>query len=220
MSAGISLAAIAVELLALWAAQRRIWARLDAMVGSRAFAYLLVMPGTVLHESCHLVMCLCLGVRPRRGTRLFWPTPNEDGSVTFGQVRHKAVGPVRRTLISIAPLLLGPLAILGAERLLLGPGLFEEPWDALTGAPFASAVAAIAIPLLAANACFPSPGDKVGVRGAFVLVFVVAIALSIAVDSVGLEPTLEAVALVLAAPGIAGAALLVLMPRGMETRTL
>jgi hypothetical protein len=69
---------LAVEVLALFLGQRRLfWLAIDA-TGSRLLGYLLAMPGTVLREAAHYLACLVLRVpvgrqvhtRDRRGARV------------------------------------------------------------------------------------------------------------------------------------------------------
>jgi len=113
-----------------------------------ALLYLLVFPGTVIHELSHYLACLLTGVRVRE-VRLF--SPQKDGSV--GWVLSDPADPLRRTLIALAPFVGGSIAI----YLLVRFGLPGSHLDPLALAPqgllegFRSALIAIVDILKAAD---------------------------------------------------------------------
>lgn len=74
---------------------------------------ILLLPGVVLHELSHWTMARLLGVRT--GSLSLLPKPQSDGSVQLGYLEYyktKDVGPVRESLIGVAPLITGTIAIL------------------------------------------------------------------------------------------------------------
>lgn len=64
--------------------------------------YYVFFPGTVIHEASHLVACILLGVRVGR-VNLFGPEPGVRGGYTLGYVEHARTGPLRGTLVGLAP---------------------------------------------------------------------------------------------------------------------
>ena len=72
----------------------------------RQLFYLLIMPGTVIHELSHLAACKLSRVRVFE-VRLFDPQP----SGVVGQVVYERCDPLRRNLIAFAPFLGGALAL-------------------------------------------------------------------------------------------------------------
>lgn len=79
--------------------------------------YLLILPGTVVHELSHYLACLLTQVRVRE-VKLFSPRPS--GAV--GWVIHDQVDPVRRNAIALAPFIGGSLVIYVLVRFGLPPG--------------------------------------------------------------------------------------------------
>jgi hypothetical protein len=59
--------------------------------------------GTMIHELSHAIVATLLGVRVYK-ISLFWPQKDESGGYRLGFVEHKKVGPIRTTLIGIAPI--------------------------------------------------------------------------------------------------------------------
>jgi hypothetical protein len=68
--------------------------------------YIIVFPGTVVHELSHYLACLLTGVRVHE-VKLF--SPQQDGAI--GWVIHDRADPLRRSLIAIAPFIGGSVAI-------------------------------------------------------------------------------------------------------------
>lgn len=73
---------------------------------SRPLFYLLILPGTVIHELSHLAACVISRVRVYE-VHLFDPQPNG----VVGQVVYERCDPVRRNLIAFAPFLGGSLTL-------------------------------------------------------------------------------------------------------------
>jgi len=65
--------------------------------------YLLLAPGTIIHESFHAVASLILLV-PVREVHLFRLRHESDGTVQLGEVVHDTTDPIRNFLIAMAPL--------------------------------------------------------------------------------------------------------------------
>jgi hypothetical protein len=65
-------------------------------------AYYVFFVGTCVHELSHAAACVVLGV-PVRSVSLFHPRPDGSGGWVLGQVSYSACGPVRCTLIGLAP---------------------------------------------------------------------------------------------------------------------
>ena len=65
--------------------------------------YLLLAPGTILHELCHAVASLVLLV-PVREVHLFRLRHEPDGTVQLGEVVHADADPIKNFLIAMAPL--------------------------------------------------------------------------------------------------------------------
>jgi len=83
--------------------------------------YLLLFPGTVVHELCHLLASLACFV-PVYEVHLFRVRKSEDGTVQLGEVVHADVGPIRNGIIGIAPLFGISALIYLAARWLLPEG--------------------------------------------------------------------------------------------------
>lgn len=212
------LGVLTLECVALWLGQRRLFGSTARAGGSRLVAYVLVAPGTVLHESAHVLACRALGVPAGRrvagagGRRarvsLFWPRRTPGGGVVLGSVPHAATGPLRQALISIAPALLVPIALALATTLLLGPTAVADVPDALDRASWWESAIWIYVALSCGQAAFPSPGDRIGALGGALLA-ALALAVGAAVTALAgtaaLIDVLAAAAALLAVPAIAAA---------------
>ena len=89
--------------------------------------YLVLAPGTIVHELCHLLACLVTLV-PVHEVHLFRVRREEDGTAQLGEVVHGDAGPVRNAVIGVAPLLGISAAIYFAARWLLPEG---GSWNSL-----------------------------------------------------------------------------------------
>jgi hypothetical protein len=94
--------------------------------------YLLVFPGTVIHELSHYLACVFTGVQVRQ-VRLF--SPQKNGAL--GWVLSAQSDPLRRTLIALAPFIGGSLAIYALVRFGLPAGQLDPlavvPGDLVEG---------------------------------------------------------------------------------------
>jgi hypothetical protein len=206
---------LAAELLLLHRGQRRLFWGLGGGGRLRALAYVAVMPGTVLHESSHVLACRALGVRVARA-RLFRPRHGPDGSVVLGSVSHARTGLLRGALISVAPLVLVPAALAGASAALLGPHVFAHFPHGLSTVPAWRLALWGWCSLSCAQAAFPSSGDHIGLAGVVLIGAVLAIvlvALSAAGGPVALRGALAFAAALLALPAAAAAVALAVLRR-------
>ena len=89
--------------------------------------YLLLAPGTILHELSHTVASLILLV-PVREVHLFRLRHEPDGTVQLGEVVHASADPIRNFLIAVAPLLGASVLIYFLSAWLLPK---NESWEML-----------------------------------------------------------------------------------------
>jgi hypothetical protein len=80
----------------------------------------LFLPGTLLHEMSHWLTASLLGVKTSRFS--LWPQMKKGGELQMGAVQVELSDPFRHSLIGLAPLIFGSIAILliGQGRLELG----------------------------------------------------------------------------------------------------
>lgn len=207
------LAIIVAEFLLLLAGQRLLYSPLRARVG-KFFSYVLIFPGTVLHELAHFLFCKLLGV-PTGKVVLFRPVEEEDGSITFGFVEHAESDPLRGALVAIAPALFVPFAIWGILTLIWGGDIFAGPSEIFAGRDFWELLWRIPLSLyvlMAARGAFPSPGDHVGFAGALALLLLL-VAIYFLVPLPTLEEALRTLALALMLPAATSGLMLVLLRR-------
>jgi hypothetical protein len=72
--------------------------------------YLLLLPGILLHEGSHWLVATLLGVKVSRIS--IGPARKGEGQVRFGSVQVARTDPLRDSLIGLAPLIAGSLAVL------------------------------------------------------------------------------------------------------------
>lgn len=116
-----------VCLAALMVLSRLMSRVLGRVVHSEWLFYLLLAPGTVVHELCHATMSLVLLV-PVREVHLFRLRHEPGGTVQLGEVVHSDADPVRNFFIAVAPLLGASLLIYGLSVWLLPE---NESWELL-----------------------------------------------------------------------------------------
>lgn len=158
---------IVLQAFILYLGQRYIFAA--AYNKSKFLTYLLVAPGTALHELAHWFMCIILRV-PAELPVLFKPQKNEDGSMTLGYVNHAQSDPLRGALVAIAPVIFVPLLLLGVFIILFSGALINDPFEAVSQAAVWKIVLAAYLTLSAGTGAFPSPGDHIGFIGGVLLV--------------------------------------------------
>ena len=123
--------------------------------------YLVLWPGIVLHELSHWLMAQVLGVKTK-GLSLK-PRKLRGRQVSYGSVQIVSADPVRNSLIGLAPLLSGSIAVLlcAAYGLGIPPLTMPRSWAEL-GAYLSSGDALIWAYLIFAisNAMLPSESDR------------------------------------------------------------
>jgi hypothetical protein len=82
--------------------------------------FVLLLPGILIHELSHWLAAKLLGVRA--GKISLWPSRKRDNQMRMGSVRVGRADPFRASLIGLAPLISGSLAILIIGQLILGLG--------------------------------------------------------------------------------------------------
>ena len=87
--------------------------------------YLLLAPGTIIHELCHATMSLILLV-PVREVHPFRLRREPDGTVQLGEVVHDNTDPIRNFLIATAPLFGAAGIIYGLSVWMLPKGVSWE----------------------------------------------------------------------------------------------
>jgi hypothetical protein len=82
--------------------------------------FMLLLPGILIHELSHWLAAKLLGVRT--GKISLWPSKRRGNQMRLGSVRIARTDPFRASLIGVAPLIGGSLAILIIGQLILGLG--------------------------------------------------------------------------------------------------
>ncbi len=85
--------------------------------GGMVLAWLIFLPGIVLHEASHWVVARVLGLRPSR--LRVWPE-RRGKLVRMGYVDFRAGGPLRDSLVGLAPFLTGCAVLLGMATRVFG----------------------------------------------------------------------------------------------------
>jgi hypothetical protein len=205
-----------VALLALLLVQQTliqvIFAFFYRLTHNRALAMLLyallVWPGTALHELAHWSMARLLGVYAATPHLLPSP-PDKQGRMVLGHVMVERSDVVRRSLIGVAPLVAGSVAValLGHYAFTLPvPALEEQGFYSLRPlvralpTVFAAQDAWVYLYLLfaIANAMMPSPSDREAWPTLLLFVALVGLALAFTIGLPQVPPDLTAVGLRLA----------------------
>lgn len=131
--------------------------------------YLLMFPGIVLHEASHYVTAKLLGIKVtnfRLGPRL----RKNAKSVELGSVTVHSGGPIRDSLVGVAPFIVGTAVLLAVSYLVLDVSALGAAWDAQGWRGFiASAQAMPGTPdfwvwlyviFTVSNAMMPSESDR------------------------------------------------------------
>ena len=157
--------------------------------------WVLFLPGTLLHELSHWLAAILL--RVKIGSFSLWPKLKKGGQLQMGAVQVDVADPFRHSLIGLAPLIFGSLAVLiiGQGRLELGriglaliSGDLEMIWQAMADT--------LAVPdvwvwlylvFAISNAMLPSASDRESWRT--VLIYL-GLALILAIG-LGLNPTVS-----------------------------
>ena len=86
--------------------------------------FVLLLPGILIHELSHWLAAKLLGVRT--GEISLWPAKGRGNQMRMGSVRVAHTDPFRSSLIGVAPLVSGCLAVLIIGQLILGLGDLGE----------------------------------------------------------------------------------------------
>lgn len=94
--------------------------------------FVLLLPGILIHELSHWLAAKLL--RVRTGKISLWPSKRRGNQMSMGSVRVARTGPFRSSLIGVAPLISGSLAVLIIGQLILGLGdlgevLLSREWE-------------------------------------------------------------------------------------------
>jgi hypothetical protein len=114
-------------LLALMVLSHLLSRLLSRLVHREWLFYLILAPGTVIHELCHASACL-ITLSPIYEVHLFRFRREPCGTVQLGEVVHRDTGPIRNFLIAVAPLFGASLLIYLLSVWLLPKG---ESWEVL-----------------------------------------------------------------------------------------
>ena len=130
--------------------------------------FVLLLPGILIHELSHWLAAKLLGVRT--GKISLWPSKARGNQMRLGSVRVARTDPFRSSLIGVAPLVSGCLAILIIGHLILGLGdLGEVLLNGEWGPVWESLVAYLRAPdfwlwlyliFAVSNAMLPSETDR------------------------------------------------------------
>lgn len=72
--------------------------------------WVMFLPGTLLHEFSHWLTAVLLGVKTSRFS--IWPKKKKKGELQMGSVQVELTDPFRHSLIGVAPLIFGSIAVL------------------------------------------------------------------------------------------------------------
>lgn len=86
--------------------------------------WVLFLPGTLLHEISHWLTARALGVQTRKFS--LWPKIKKRGELQMGAVQVDMADPFRHSLIGLAPLIFGTMAVLIIGQGWLGLGKIGE----------------------------------------------------------------------------------------------
>ena len=138
--------------------------------------FVLLLPGILIHELSHWVTAKLLGVRT--GKISFGPSRKQGHQMRLGSVTVARTDPFRASLIGVAPLISGSLAILVIGQLIMGLGelgevllygQWEPVWKSLLAHPFTAIQGKLRAPdfwlwlyfiFAVSNAMLPSETDR------------------------------------------------------------
>jgi hypothetical protein len=121
---------VLAELTSLWIVSKRVTRQVFRLFlflfRHRSIAVsaitLILFPGTVIHELSHLFTAEVLGVRTGKLTLV--PESIEKEDIRVGSIELTETDPFRRSVIGIAPFLVGLIALIGLSTVL--PGLLSD----------------------------------------------------------------------------------------------
>jgi hypothetical protein len=130
--------------------------------------FVLLLPGILIHELSHWLTAKLLGVRT--GQITLWPSKRRGNQMRMGSVKVGRTDPFRGSLIGLAPLISGSLAILIIGQLILGLGdlgevLLNRQWGKVWGSLLAHLQAPdfwlwLYLIFAVSNAMLPSETDR------------------------------------------------------------
>ncbi|MCS7220196.1 MAG: hypothetical protein RML36_03780 [Anaerolineae bacterium] len=129
--------------------------------GGMVLAWLIFLPGIVLHEASHWVVAHLLGLRPSR--LRVWPE-RRGKLVRMGYVDFRAGGLLRDSLVGLAPFLTGCAVLLGVAAQVFGfdgqTGWREAIQSVLSGLHQADLWLFIYLIFTVSNGMMPSASDR------------------------------------------------------------
>lgn len=176
---------IPVTIAILWIISKRfsetLFILIELVVRSRTIAItiltIILLPGTIIHELAHLFTAEVLGVRTGKLTLIPEAAQIYASEVQAGSVQIAQTDPLRRTVVGIAPLLVGIIGITVCSSLLLPTLPLETPDIALQvlfNTPVLQLVLGIYLVSVIGVTMTPSEKDLEGVAGVvFVMVLVI-----------------------------------------------
>ncbi|KKR34105.1 MAG: putative membrane protein [Candidatus Gottesmanbacteria bacterium GW2011_GWC2_39_8] len=96
---------------------------------SSSLLVIILLPGTIIHELSHLIMALIL--RVHTGELTIMPKFGENGEILAGSLEIGNTDPFRRTLIGLAPIIVGLALIFFLNNLIGQIGLNWSNWTNL-----------------------------------------------------------------------------------------
>ncbi len=156
--------------------------------------WVLFLPGTLLHELSHWITAKLIGVKTARFS--LWPQVKKGGELQMGAVQVDVGDPFRHSLIGLAPLIFGSVAVLLIGQGWLGLGELgqtittaeaQKVWDALRQTLAVPDVwLGLYLIFAISNAMLPSTSDREAWRTVLIYLGLVLILVII----LGLIPTL------------------------------
>ena len=156
--------------------------------------WVLFLPGTLLHEFSHWITAKLLGVKTTKFS--LWPKKKKGGQLQMGAVQVEVSDPFRHSIIGVAPLIFGSIAVLiigygWLELEQLGMALLSGDlqliWDALIDTLTIPDVwLGVYLVFAISNAMLPSASDRESWR---TVVIYLALALFLAVG-LGFNPNI------------------------------
>jgi hypothetical protein len=161
--------------------QRHQGTKIYQVVRFKFIWYLLVAPGTALHETSHALGCVLTHTKILAFVP-FHPQQKPNGEIELGHVDSVEQGFFSRTIINIAPLLFVPPILAWFTYLLLGTLDINQLGHALTTTPLPKLGLWLILMVLGGRAPAPSTGDHFN-RLSLLLLIVLALGLGLAVVS-------------------------------------
>jgi hypothetical protein len=177
---------IPVTLSILWVISRRfsetLFILITSVVRSRSLAIsiltIILLPGTIIHELAHLFTAEVLGVRTGKLTLIPEAAQIHESEVQAGSVQIAQTDPLRRTIVGVAPLIVGIIGITVVSSLILPSLPLETPDRAirtLLNIPLPQLILGTYLILIISATMTPSNRDLEGAFGVALVVLLVVI---------------------------------------------